>query len=82
VWESTHVKTDQHTQGTRDPAKAKELMTDVVSRCTMTDVMIGPTGGGLLSAMGLQNVDFGTEVKGKAAEMMLAVMALAESEEA
>lgn len=56
-------------------------MTDVVSRSTMVDVMIGPGGAGLLSAMGLQNVDFGAEVKGKAAEMMRAVTELAASEE-
>ncbi|KXX79824.1 hypothetical protein MMYC01_203302 [Madurella mycetomatis] len=60
-------------EGTPDPRKAEELWTDVMTRSMTINMMM--TDRAMLMLMGLPDVDFGDEVKGKASAVVEALEA-------
>ncbi|AEO69580.1 2f8e56ec-aae2-453b-bf8e-d34814733133 [Thermothielavioides terrestris] len=63
-------------EGTPNPAKAKEVMTDVAQRSVMLDLLVSSPNPMMMMIMGLEDVDFGDEIKRKAAAVAEAAAGL------
>ncbi|KAK4043283.1 hypothetical protein C8A01DRAFT_13181 [Parachaetomium inaequale] len=66
-------------KGTPDPAQAWEHFSDAGCRCTLIELMLCHPNRAMMAAMGLQDMDFGEELKGKAREVVEAVKGLERS---